>query len=76
MILKMKSFNEQFNQLVKVTLSGKQQLNDKTYNNENIQVMDESARSRDFFQDHQNVKNRIEKRYTATRTKSRILYQT
>ena len=67
----MTSFNEQFNELVKVALSGKQQLNDKTYDNENIQVMDESAKSQDFFRDHNNVNNTIEKRHTTTCIKYR-----
>ena len=69
MILKMTSFNEQFNELVKVILSGKQQLNNSTYDNENIQVMDESAKTQDFFHDNNN--NTIGKRYTTTRIKSR-----
>ena len=63
----MTSFNEQFNELVKVTLSEKQQLNNSTYDNENLQVMDESAKSQDFFQDN----NALGKRYTTRRMKSR-----
>ena len=63
----MTSFNEQFNELVKVTLSEKQQLNNSTYDNENLQVMDESVKSQDFFQDN----NTPGKRHTKTRIKSR-----
>ena len=63
----MTSFNEQFNELVKVTLSGKQQLNNSTYDDENLQVMDESAKSQDFFQGN----NTLGKRYTTTRIKFR-----
>ena len=48
-------FNEQFNELVKVTLSGKQKLNNSTYDDENLQVMDESAKSQDFFHDNNNT---------------------
>ena len=65
----MTSVNEQFNEPVKATLSGKEQLNNSTYDNENIQVMDESAKSQDFF--HDNNSNTIGKRYTTTRVKSR-----
>ena len=66
MISKMTSFNEQFNKLVKVTLSERQQIeNDQT--DGNIQDMDESAKSQDFFQD--NIP--LGKKYTTTRIKSR-----
>ena len=41
------TFNKQFNKLVKVTLSEKQQ-RDQT-DNENLQIKDESAKSQDFF---------------------------
>ena len=67
----MTSFNEQSNELVKVTLSGKQQPNEKTYDNKYLQVMDESAKTQDFFQDHNNVNDMIGKRYSTTRIKSR-----
>ena len=63
----MTSFNEQFNELVKVTLSEKQQLNNSTYDNKNLQVIDKSGKSQDFFQDI----NTLGKRYTTTRIKSR-----
>ena len=65
----MTSFNEQFNKLAKVTLSRKQQLNNSTYEDKNFQVMDESAKSQDFF--HDNSNNMIGKRYTTTCIKSR-----
>ena len=40
----------QFNELVKVTLSEKQAMTDQTDNN--VQMIDESAKSQDFFQDN------------------------
>ena len=62
----MTTFNQQFNKLVKATLSE----NDQTDNsNQNIQDMDESVKSQDFFQDNNTVA--IGKRYTTTRIKSR-----
>ena len=61
----MTSFNEQFNELVKVTLSENNSICD---DDKNLQVMDESAKSQDFFQDYDNT---IGKRYTTTRIKSR-----
>ena len=63
----MTSFNEKFNKLVKATLLEKQQLNNNTYDDENIQVMDESAKSQDFFQDN----NTLGRRYTMMRIKCR-----
>ena len=48
-------FNERFNKLVKATLSENDQTNNS---NENIQVMNESAKSQDFFQDNNNINNR------------------
>ena len=48
----MTSFNEQFHELVKATLLEKQQLNNSTYDDENLQVIDVSAKSQDFFQDN------------------------
>ena len=41
----MTTFNEQFNELVRVTLSERQQLKNQTDSDGNIQVMDESAKS-------------------------------
>ena len=67
MILKITSFDEQFNESVKATLSEKQQLSNSTYDNENLQVMDKSAKRQDFFQDN----NTLGKRYITTRIKSR-----
>ena len=63
----MTTFNEQFSESVKVTLSEKQQLRDQTDGDENIQVMDESAKSQDFFQ----VNNALGNKYTTTCIKSR-----
>ena len=68
--LKMTTLNGQFNELVKVTLSEKQQLRDQTDGDENIQVMDRPAKSQDFFQDN----NALGKRYSKTRIKSRNLH--
>ena len=67
MILKMTSFNlwEQFKELVKVTFSEKQRMIDQ--NNSNVQLIDESAKSQDFFQDN----NPPGKKCTMTRIKSR-----
>ena len=62
----MTTIKEQFNELVKATLSE----NDQTSNShKNIQVMDESAKSQDFFQD--NNTPTVGKRHTTTRIKSR-----
>ena len=54
----MTTFNEQFNKLVKVTLAERQRLEDQTDRDENIQVMDESAKSQDFFQDNKDIGKR------------------
>ena len=61
----MTSFKEQFNELVKMTLTE----TTKNYTDEdvNLQVVDESAKSQDFFQDN----NPPGKRYTTTIIKSR-----
>ena len=56
-----------FNELVKANLSERQQLDDQADSDENIQVVEESAKSQDFFQDN----NALEKRYMTTRIKSR-----
>ena len=56
-----------FNKLVKANLSERQQLDDQTDSDENIQVVEESAKSQDFFQDN----NALKKRYMTTRIKSR-----
>ena len=63
----MTSFNEQFSELAKATLLEKQQLNNTTYDDENMQVMDESAKSQDFIQGN----NTLGKRHTTMRIKSR-----
>ena len=66
----MTTFNQNFNNLVKATLLEetiiKIETEQKT-NDDNIQDMDESAKSQDFFQDN----NAIGKKYTTTRIKSR-----
>ena len=55
-----------FSELVKVTLAEKQQLNDQIVGKKNIQVVDESAKSHDFFQNN----NPPGKTYTTTTIKS------
>ena len=44
------SIGDKFNELVKVTLSEKQALTEQTDNN--VEMIDESAKSQDFFQDN------------------------
>ena len=61
------TYNEQFNKLVKATLSERQQLDNQTDSNENIKAVDESVKNQDFFQ----VNNALRKRYTANWIKSR-----
>ena len=63
----MTTFNEQFNELVKATLSEKQEVNNQIDSDENTQVMDRSAKSQDFFQDN----STLGKRFTITQIKSR-----
>ena len=53
--------NKQFNELVR------QQISDQTDGDKNIQVVDESAKSQDFFQDN----NPPGEKYTTARIKSR-----
>ena len=65
----MTTFNNQFNELVKVTLSETQHVEDDQTDG-NLKVMNESAKSQYFFQDN-NTSARIGKRYTTTRIKSR-----
>ena len=55
------SLNQQFEKLVKTTLAETQMITDNsndninTDNNEEITVIDESARSPDFFQDNKSI---------------------
>ena len=58
-------FNEQLNELVKMTLTEKTK--NQTDHDVNLQVVDKSAKSQDFFQDN----NPVGKRYTTKRIKSR-----
>ena len=52
------SIGNKFNELVKVTLSEKQALMEQT--NNNVEIMDESAKSHNFFQDNKpSEKNRL-----------------
>ena len=67
----MTTFSQNFNELVKATLTTEKQhyteQEEKIRNNDNIQDIDESAKSQDFFQ----VNNAIGKKYTTARIKSR-----
>ena len=54
----MTTFNQQFNELVKVTVSEQQHLQDQTNGNENIQALDNSAKSQDFFQDNNAIRKK------------------
>lgn len=54
----MTTFNKQFKKLVKVTLAERQRLEDQTDRDENIQVMDEPAKSQYFFQDNKDIGKR------------------
>ena len=64
----MTTCSEQFNKIVKVTLSETQQIQDQTDGDKNIHDMDESVKSQNVFPDDNAT---IEKRYTATRIESR-----
>ena len=66
MILKT-TINKEFNELVNATLSERQQINNQTDSDKNIQVVDESAKSQDFLLDN----NPLGKKYTTIRIKSR-----
>ena len=50
----MTSIKEQFNELVKITLAEKQQLTENDNNEDNLQpeLMDESGKCPNFFQDN------------------------
>ena len=50
-----------------MTLSERQQISNQTDGNKNIQVVDESAKTKDLFQDN----NPSGKKYSTTRIKSR-----
>ena len=67
MILKIAKFSigDKFYELVKVTLSEKQALTEQT--DSNVEMIDESAKSQDSFQDNKPS----ERKYTTTRIKSR-----
>ena len=70
--------NEQSNELVKVTLKEKQALTENSNDKNDIQleVMDESTKSLDFFRDNKSSSNKLERKYTATRIKSRNILST
>ena len=66
MILKITAFSitDQFNELVKVTLSEKQALTEQT---DNVEMINKSAKSQDFFQNNKPS----ERKYTTARIQSR-----
>ena len=63
------SFNNQFNELVKVTTVPETQQVDDDQTDVSVQMIDESAKSQDFFQDN-NPSLTIGEKYTTTRIKS------
>ena len=70
------SLNQEFDELVKVTLAEKQQVLDNNSNNRNENknkpdMTDGTAKSPDFFQDNKLSDKRSERKYTTTRIKSR-----
>ena len=69
----MTTLNDQFSELVKVTLEEKQALTENSNNKNDIQleVMDEPAKSPDFFRDNNSSSNKPERKYTTTRIKSK-----
>lgn len=62
--------NDQFNKLVKVTLAEKQVLMTENDNNIQEEIMDESAKSPNFFQNNKSSVEKNERKYTAARIKS------
>ena len=73
------SLNQDFDELVKVTLAEKQQILDNSNNNRNSSkenedkpdMTDGSAKNPDFFQDNKPLNERSERKYTTTRIKLR-----
>ena len=73
------SLNQDFDELVKVTLAEKQQILDNSNNNSNSSkenedkpdMTDGSAKNPDFFQDNKPLNERSERKYTTTRIKLR-----
>ena len=80
----MKTFNKKFDELVKITLAEESQnqqnlleenqnMNEETDANDKVQMVDESAKSQDFFQDNNSNNNNngtpLGKRYITTRIK-------
>ena len=69
----MTTINEQFNELVGITLVEKQQLTENNNNEDNLQpeLMDKSGKIPDFFQDNKSSVEKTERKYTTTRIKLR-----
>ena len=69
----MVALNDQFNKLVKVTLTEKKVLteNNKDINNIQMEVMSEWGKIPDFFQGNNSLTNKSTRNYTTPRIKSR-----
>lgn len=63
------SMSDQFNELVKSTVSEEQELTEQA--NEKVEMIDQSAKSQDLFQSNMPTK----RKYITTRIKSRSFYQ-
>ena len=64
--------NQQFEELAKTTLQEEQLINNNNNSNNKLTIEDKSAKSPDFFQDDKSVKKeKLGKKYTTTRVKSR-----
>ena len=55
----MTTFNQEFQKLVNATLLDRNQTKKETTDDENIQDMDESAKSQDFFLDNNVIEKKI-----------------
>ena len=67
----MTTVNDQFNELVKKTLAEKQVLMTENDNNIQEEIMDESTKSPNFFQNNKSSVKKNQRKYTAARIKSR-----
>ena len=64
------SINDRINELAKVTLAEKQELTENNNNNIQQEMIDKSAKSSDFFR-YNKPSEKVERKYTTTRIKSR-----
>ena len=67
------SINDRINELVKVTLTEKHELRENNNNSIQQEMIDESAKSPDFFR-HNKPPEKVERKYATTRIKSNISY--